>query len=211
MAYPNTGSNFTTDDGLNRTGTSVSTNIVIQVDGNPVGAVRSLSITEQRKIKQIDEVGTDGHIDSVPMSSVDVSGTCERVRYDNIRIMPALSRGFIHLASQRIPFDIVIIDRFAGNDTDDSQNLITTIKNVWANNIKYDYKSDDFVIIDTMQWEAEYIYSKYGSGGNAVPGVAGSRNLSIITNPIEMAADRGDRRGALDAAGLLFAVQGSQT
>lgn len=205
-AAPNTGSLLEADGGLNRTGTAVSTNIIIEVDGNSVGAIKSMSIREERRIASIDEVGTDGHIDSVPQSSTDITGSCSRTRFDNLRIASAFSRGFIHVAAQRIPFDIVIKDIFAGSDP--STTLVTTIKNVWIRQISVDYKSDDFVIVDSMDWVAETIFTTLGANSNAVPGAAGGRNLQITDiNAVERAADRGDRRGALDAAGLLLAIQ----
>lgn len=207
MTAPNTGSITTAEGGKNTTRTGVSTNIIIEVDGNSVGAIQSLSINEERPIAMIDEVGTDGHIDSVPQRSTNISGTCKRVRYDNLRVAAAFSRGYIHVASQRIPFDIVIKDIFAGSDP--SSTLITTIKNVWIKSINMTYSATDFVIIEDMAWEAEKIYSTLGSN-NAVPGVAGSRNLAITpADQFELASDRGDRRGSLDGAGLLFAIENS--
>lgn len=204
MVAPNTQSIIEDQDGRNRTGTSVSTNIIIEVDGNPVGAIKSLNVDESRTITQIDEVGTDGHIDSVPSKSTNISGSCQRVRYDNLRIAAAFSRPYIHVAAQRIPFNIVIKDIFASSDP--NTVLITTIKNVWISKISYTYSADDFVIIENMDWEAETIYSQINNN-NAVTNVDGARNLPLQTvNPFELAADRGDRRGALDAAGLLVAI-----
>src|ERR1700743_498486 len=88
--------------GNNRTATHLSTNIIIKVDGNTVGAVKSLEITESRGgIKQIDEVGTDGHIDSAPSSSTNITGSCTRTRFDRMRIAEAFSRSFIHVSAQR--------------------------------------------------------------------------------------------------------------
>lgn len=208
MVAPNTGSIVEAAGGLNRTGTALSTQIIIEVDGNAVGAVTSLSINEDRSIAQIDEVGTDGHIDSAPKSSTNVTGTCKRTRFDNLRIAAAFSRPFIHVASQRIPFDIVIKDIFAGSDP--SSTIITTIKNVWIKSISHDYSSSDFIIVDNMAWEAETIYSTLGANNNAVPGAAGGRNLPLTDqNQYELQTDRGGRRGALDAAGLLLAIEGS--
>ena len=94
---PNTNSIITADGGLNRTGTAVSTNIIIEVDGNEVGAIQRMSFREEREVTAIDEVGTDGHIDSVPSRSTNISGSCERIRFDNLRVAPAFSRGFIHV------------------------------------------------------------------------------------------------------------------
>lgn len=206
MPAPNTQSIVEAEGGRSATRTGVSTNIIIEVNGNPVGAVRSLSVNEDRQIAMIDEVGTDGHIDSVPSRSTDISGSCSRTRFDNLRIAAAFSRGYVHVHSQRIPFDIIIKDIFAGEDP--SSTLITTFRNVWIRSIKYQYTADNFVIVEDMDWVAETIYTTLGSSNNSVPGAAGSRNLPIgITNPFELAADRGDRRGALDGAGLLFAIE----
>lgn len=209
MVAPNTGSligpNDADNTAGNRTGTAVSTNIIIEVDGNAVGAVRSLSIDERRAIAMINEVGTDGHIDSVPRSSTDITGTCERVRFDNLRIAPAFSRGFLHASAQRLPFDIVVKDIFAGNDP--RTTIVTTIKNVWISQISVRYQSDDFVVVETMNWEAETLFSTLGANTNAVPAAAGGRNLPIrAPSPFELEADRGERRGALDGAGLLLAI-----
>jgi hypothetical protein len=205
MAYPNTGSILTGENDTNRTGTAVSTNIIILVNGNPIGAIKKLGISESRDIAVIDEVGTDGHIDSVPRKSTEITGTCTRTRFDNLRMLAAFSRPYIHLAAQRIPFDIVIQDTFAGSDV--NSILTTTVRNVWANKLDITYSTDDFVIVEDMSWTAEHIYSKIGNS-NAVPGVSGSRTLEIGTgNYFERQADRGDRRGALDGAGLLLATE----
>ena len=208
MVYPHTGS-ILTDAGRNVTRTGVSTEIIIQVDGNPIGAIQSISYKEDRNIHMIDEVGTDGHIDSVPQKSTDISGDCTRVRFDNLRMASAFSRGFIHAASQRIPFDIVILDIFAADESDadgfnGSDNVITTvIKNVWIRNLGVTYTVSDFVISETMSWVAEHIYSYLGQGQNVVP-AANARQIPIIDNDtFERATDIGQRRGALDAAGLI--------
>jgi hypothetical protein len=211
MVYPHTGS-ILTDAGRNVTRTGVSTQIIIQVDGNPIGAVQSLSIKEDRGIQMIDEVGTDGHIDSVPKSSTNINGDCKRVRFDNLRVATAFSRGFVHVAAQRIPFDIVILDIFAADEDDadgfnGSDGVITTvIKNVWIRSISVDYSASDFVISENMGWEAEHIYSYLGQGQNAAPAPF-ARQIPIIDNDaFERQADIGQRRGALDAAGLIKVV-----
>lgn len=208
MVAPNTGSIVEATGGKNRTGTALSTQIIIEVDGNAVGAISSIDINEERGIKSIDEVGTDGHIDSAPNSSTNISGSCTRTRFDNLRILSAFSRPFIHVAAQRIPFDIIIKDIFAGSDP--SSTLITTIKNVWVKSTSVTYSSSDFIIVDKMNWVAETIFSTLGANNNAVPGAAGGRNLPLIDqNPYELQTDKGGRRGALDAAGLLLAIEGS--
>jgi len=123
---PNTGSTLT-GDSVNKTSTAISTNIIIMVNNRAVGAVQSLSISEKRNIKMIDEIGTDGHIDSVPNQSTNITGSCQRVRFDRLRIAEAFSRGFIHAASQIYPFDIVILDK---QKKAQENQISTVIKNV---------------------------------------------------------------------------------
>jgi hypothetical protein len=207
---PHTGSQLTSGEGNNTTRTGVSTNIIISVDGNAVGAVTKLSIDESRSIAMIDEVGTDGHIDSVPKSSTNVTGSCTRTRFDNLRIAAAFSRGFVHVAAQRRPFDIMIFDIFAAREpetagSDFSEYLVTTqIKNVWINKISVSYNSGDFVIVEDMSWDAEHIFSFVNDTTGAA---TGSKLPNVYVDSFEAQADLGLRRGALDAAGLINAVE----
>jgi hypothetical protein len=213
----NTGSTLTTNEGLNKTSTSISTNIIIMVQNKAVGAVQSLQVQERRSIKMIDEVGTDGHIDSVPYQSTNITGTCQRVRFDRLRIAEAFSRGFIHVASQVYPFDIVIIDR---QKRDSASQISTVIKNVWISGIEYTYQASDWVITDTMNWEAENIWSILNGGSSPLPGgvpVAqggeigvtrmgvGAGGIQTWASAIEQAVDTGScgRRGSLDASGII--------
>lgn len=199
----NTNSTLSGDLGnLNKTSTAISTNIIIKVGTQSVGAIQKLSISEQRTVQTIDEVGTDGHIDSVPNKSTDITGDCTRIRFDRLRIAEAFGRGFVHVASQRVPFDIVIMDNWNG---DNESAVITTIKNVWIEKISYSYGASDWIIVDDMSWKAETIYSTLASGNVAV---GGEISLTPSKDPIEQATDIGARRGALDAPGLLKSFLG---
>jgi hypothetical protein len=223
MAFaPNTQSTLTLPNGVNKTSTAISTNIIILVGNTPVGAVQSLAISEKRSIKMIDEVGTDGHVDSVPNQSTNITGSCQRVRFDRLRITEAFSRGFLHVASQIYPFDIVILDK---QKRDQGSQISTVIKNVWIGGLDYTYSATDWVITDGMQWEAEAIYSVLNGGSSPIPGgvpaaVGGERGIKhmgagpngIVTiqsgdgiSNIEQLVDTGSggRRGSLDAAGLI--------
>ena len=201
MGYPQTGSTLGGPNGENKTSTGISTNIIIRVGKNTVGAIQTLDISEERGLQMIDEFGTDGHIDSVPKASTNITGGCKRIRFDGMRIAEAFSRGFVHVSAQRLPFDIVIIDNWNGSD---GSSLITTIKNVWIKSISHGFNATDWVISDDMKWEAETIYTTLGDGnGQAANG--GSRNLPLSIDDIERQADRGARRGGLDFPGLLKA------
>jgi hypothetical protein len=206
--FPTTGSTISLD-GHDNTNTGISTNILITVGPNPVGAVQDLTLTETRPIRMIDEVGTDGHIDSVPNMSTNIKGTCKRIRYDRMHITEAFSRGYLHAHSQRVPFDIVIIDSWNGNAlnfADTSQDIITTIKNVWINEISFTYQVSDWVIVDNMSFEAETMFSTLG-GSQTPAAQGGTRGIPLaILSPasdIEQAADIGSLRGGLYGGGLI--------
>jgi len=199
----------------NRTATHLSTNIVILVRGISIAGIQSLSITEQRQLKAVDEVGTDGHIDMVPQSSTNITGNAQRIRFAGQRVAEAFLRDFVHVHSQRIPFDIEIQDKFRG---DGDNIIITTVRNVWIERIEYNYQASDFTIMDTMGWQAESIDSTLAAApGTAVVGnpnfigVPMEGNLAI--NEFERTADVGNFRGALDAPGLLqaFDAAGGRT
>lgn len=196
MAYPETGSTLDWSNGNNRTSTSLSTHILVKVGGQAIGAIRSISVKESRDITMVNEVGTDGSIDSAPNKSSTFSGSISRVRFDGLRGATAFGRIFTHVQSQQYPFDIEIIDR----QHQDSKNWITTtLKNVWFTDINYSYKSDDWIVMDEISYKCETIYS-VGPGGPAANG--GARNLKLNVNTVEARTDMGQRRGSMDASGL---------
>jgi len=199
---PNTQSTLSYGSGANKTSTAISTNILIMVGNTPVGAVQELSINESRPIKMIDEVGTDGHIDSVPTGSSNFSGSCNRIRFDRLRIAEAFGRGFTHIQSQAYPFDIVIIDK---QKSDTANQVSTVIKNVWIKSISYGYNADNWIITDKMDWEAETIYSVLTSGSGVPVAQGGERGIPYMSLDIERKTDTGfnGRRGSLDASGLI--------
>ena len=202
MPTRNTTTQLYDSQGNNATKTHLSTSIILKVSGNTVGALQSVNINESRNIHMISEIGTDGHIDSAPQSSVEIGGRIQRVRYDRMRLFEAFSRGFIHLHSQRIPFDIEIHDIF--HDADASNAIITTLKNVWFKSLSFDYTVSDYVIQENTDFVCERVYSIINNK-NVAQAVANGRSNPIILNAFEQEADRGAFTAALDAAGLLNA------
>lgn len=202
MATRNTRTAITDVNGNNRTATHLSSNIIIKCDNYVVGAVQSININETRSIRMIDEVGSDGHVDSAPNKSTDIKGSCERVRFDRMRIAEAFARGFVHVGAQRLPFNIEIHDIFA--DADTTNAVVTVIENVWITGISYQYGVNDWVITERMDFEAESIFS-IKNNNNVVTGVANGQDGPIRLDQFEQEADRGVYRGALDAAGVLNA------
>ena len=206
VPYPSTGSNFfkegSTDD---VTKTSLSTMIIIKVGDNAIGAIQKLSVTERRDIKMIDEVGTDGHIDSAPTKSSDVSGSCERIRFDRMRVAEAFGRGFLHVKSQRVPFDIQVIDTMGG-DVSSGLAVVTIIQNVWLKQISYGYDANNWIITDNMDWEAETIFTYISGNTQQSAAQQGTRQLKNVPWDVyEVAADVGMRRGAMDSPDLINA------
>jgi hypothetical protein len=202
MATRNTGTSLVDSQQNNRTATHLTTNIIIKVDGNIVGAVQSLSFSENRAIYMLKEIGTDGNIDSAPQSATQYSGNCTRVRFARTRITEAFGRGFIHVHSQRIPFDIEIQDIFA--DSDRANAVITILKNVWVENLQTQYQADNYIISEQMSFKFERIYS-FINNRNVVQAASSDRQFPIVLNQFEQEADRGAYIGALDAPGLLNA------
>jgi hypothetical protein len=184
------------NNGNDNTNVALSTFIIIQVNGNPVGAIQDLTVNEVRSIKMVDEVGTDGHIDSAPIQSTNISGSCMRIRYNLMRVTSAFGRDFLHTHAQRIPFDITILDNWNGSG---ANSVITVIENVWIKSIGYSYKQDNWLITDNMQWEAERIYSTLN---NNPASTSGNRGFGLQIDPIEQQADVG-LTGALNLGGLV--------
>ena len=213
--YPNTGTQLQNSNGTNKTSVGLSTHILIKNEnGDKIGAIKSLSVTEQGTVTQITELGTDGVIDSCRTQSVKISGDCSRTRFSKARITEAFGREYVHLQSQAYPFDIWIIDR---KGADISEWVTTVIKNVWINNIQYTYSDDNWVLVDKMSWQAETIYSTLGANGNIPSATGGLLGIKLANYSLksssqnlnaEQAADVGlsGRRGSLDVPGLIDAI-----
>lgn len=188
------------------TRTGLSTQILIVVNGNPVGAVQSFAETQQKTVRRIGEVGTDGFIELVPQTPTTVSIEVERVVFDGLSISESMSRSWRNITAQRIPFDIVVIDQFTGTDEDD-QAVVTTYMNCWFERVSKTYASGDYVIVERASVACEQIATT--RGGDAVyksQGLAKSINRQIDNAGIEAAADTGSRKGALDFPGLISAA-----
>jgi hypothetical protein len=198
--YPTTGSNLDST-----TKTSLSTQIIVMVNNEPVGAIQQFRESQNRSLKTVQEVGTDGVIEIVPQSANMVSLSITRIYFDGLSLPEAFSRGFRNLQSQRIPFDIVVIDQFSGTGND---AVITTYHNCWFESISTTYSASDYVITQDASVKCEFISSI--RGGEAVSlsqGVGGGRQIpGVQIDNVESAADSGKTRGSLDFPGLISAA-----
>jgi len=200
--YPNTGSIL---DSKTRTG--LSTQIAILVNGTPVGAVQSFKESQTRAAKEIGEVGTDGFIEIVPQSQTKISLTLNRIVFDGLSLTEAFSRGFRNIAAQRIPFDIVVIDKFSSSN--DSDWIVTTYHNCWFTSLGKAYNATDYVITEDAQVSAEYMSTARADDavGRSGP-IEGLRQVNADKDDVEMNADAGidGRRGSLDYNGIFEAA-----
>lgn len=164
---------------------ALSTQIVIKAQGvnggwYDVGAIQSFQVAENRNINHVQEVGTDGIIQSHPSGAQPVTLTVNRAVFDYQRVTVAFQRGFHHVMSQRFPFDIVVIDYNptvfrSGNrnydgprdtssqnyniaDNSQTQTVRTRFVNCWFNSNTYTYAADNYQIVENATITAEAVY-----------------------------------------------------
>ena len=101
--YPRTGSILDST-----THTALSTQVVIMVNNEPVGAVQKFSINQSRTNKRVGEIGTDGTIELVPQKKADITLNINRIAFDGLSLPESFARGFRNIQAQRISFDIVV-------------------------------------------------------------------------------------------------------
>lgn len=194
------------------THTGLSTQILIKVDGQSVGAIQTLSATQSRQIKPISEIGTDGNIELVPQGPVKTSLRVTRMVYDRKRLPEAFLRGFNNIHAQRIPFDIFVFD-FSNVDpatvdssydvainTNGADGVITTIyENCWFNNLQVTYQVTDYTIQEEAQLDCEFVHTFVNGdpSANATQIISGDGTF----DGLESLADT-SRRGSLDGRGL---------
>lgn len=117
--------------------------IKIKVGGKVIGAVQSLDIQDNYPI-----VITSSReiIERDPYPVIQTT----RMRFDKLAVAEAFSRGFVHVQSQRYPFDI---------EAENSEE-ITTVRNCWITSCSYTYTSQDWIISDGMDLIAENVLTE---------------------------------------------------
>lgn len=200
--YPNTGSIL---DSKTRTG--LSTQIVIMVGTEAVGAVQSFAENQSKTVRRIGEVGTDGFVEIVPQTQTTISLDLDRVVFDGLSLTESLSRGYRNIASQRIPFDIVVIDKFSSSSEADW--IVTTYHNCWFERISKTYQATDYIIAERATVAAEYMSTARSDDavGRSEP-IEGLRQVNAQKDEVEMNADAGidGRRGSMDFNGIFEAM-----
>jgi len=185
--YPQTGSLFSD---LPQAG--LSTLITVKVRGTLVGAIQELRIDQNRDMVVWEEIGTDGVVEIHPKGAAKVSFSVTRIVFDQLRLPEAFLRGFLNLQAQRVPFDVEIVDTFAG---DAILAVIHTLHGCWFRRYSTPYRADNFIVSETAELVCERITSLQGTG-NAANG--GLRGLPVEYDTIERATDFHGRPGKFE-------------
>jgi len=114
------------------------TNIILIKNGIIVGRAKAIDLLETRTISS----------DFSVASRISVSGKLWLVLLNKSKIKK-LFNNKIASNSQLEPFDIIIAET--------EVRQATEIKNVWINTPIVQYGTDDFIVIDNIEWQAEYI------------------------------------------------------
>jgi len=200
--YPTSGSTLTS-----KIHTGLSTQIVIKVGTETVGAIQNLTINQTRNIERVRELGLDGILEAVPNQATQYEVTVERIVFDRLRLPESFARGFINIKAQVLPFDILIIDRTNG-ETDGAVNH--KLVNCWFSRYSPAYRADNYIIQESATIVCEDVITTLGSSeANAVQG--GSRGINYEVNERERATDRGSGgtgggggfRGTMDVSDLI--------
>jgi len=152
-----------------------------------VGAIQSLAPTETRPLLRISEVGTDGVVEIIPQAAATVELAVTRIIFDYQRLPAAFQRGFRHINSARLPFDIVVEDYNAYQELNNIDNagksgatpVVTVYKNCWVQNYSFSYTQDNYMISETATIWAEHVYD---SGEEVDIALGGSDTIENKSN-----------------------------
>lgn len=193
--YPTTGSTLTS-----KISTGLSTQIIIKVGTETVGAIQTLNVTQNRGLTRVGEIGLDGVLEIVPSKMPTVQLTVGRIVFDQLRLPESFARGFTNIKSQRIPFEILIIDRTGGGG---SQSVVHKFINCWFESYAPKFQASDYIISEDATIWAEDVSTTL-SGENASQG--GARGINYQEEERERDTDKGRYRGTMDAAGIIDAA-----
>jgi hypothetical protein len=202
--YPTTGSTLNSS-----ISTGLSTQIIVKVGTETVGAIQRLQISQRRGLERVKELGLDGVLEIVPNKPTEYEARITRIVFDRLRLPEAFARGFINIKSQLVEFDILVIDRSNG----DGEGSVThTLKGCWFADYSPSYQAENFIISEEATIWIEDMSSTLGtSDANAANG--GARGVNYQKNQRERDTDAGKGgsnggggfRGTLDVANLINA------
>lgn len=185
--YPPTGSLFSDVPHV-----ALSTLITVKVRGTAVGAIQELRIDQNREMYVWEEIGTDGVVEIHPRGAAKITFSVSRLVFDGLTLPQAFSRGFLNLQAQRIPFDVEIVDTFAG---DLSLASVSTLKECWFRRYSTPYRADNYLVSETGELSCAKIVSMQ-TGANVANG--GLRGVPVEYDTIERATDLHGRVGRFE-------------
>lgn len=197
MVYPTTGSTLGS-----KIQTGLSTQIVVLVDNEPVGAIQNLNLNQTRSLFRTRELGLDGVLEIVPNQSTEYTAAITRIVFDRLRLPEAFKRGFINIKSQLVPFDIDIIDR-TGGDIDSGAEVVHKLVNCWFTSYNPRMQATDFIISEEANIWFEDIQTFFGGGSPLSDTSRGLRGIAPTTLAREGQADSGQFRGTMDIANIV--------
>ena len=191
------------------TSTGLSTSILIEVDGRPVGAIQELRVTTTRNIERVREVGFDGFLEAVPNQPTEVSLDVTRIYFDRMRLPDSFGRIFKNIQHQRVPFNITVYDLSGNGPRDqgtefnfDADAEVTEFHNCWFRQYSYPYTARDYIISETAAIVCEFVSNtSFGSGG-----LQGGIVVDDVQG-VERASVQNRNRGSLDVAGIVNATR----
>ncbi len=187
--YPQTGSLLSS-----KPQAGLSTLITVKVRGTPVGAIQELRIDQNRDLAIWEEIGTDGVVEIHPKGAAKITFSVTRLVFDQLRLPEAFSRGFLNLQAMRVPFDVEVVDTFAG---DAMLAAIHTLKGCWFRRYSTPYRAENFLVSETAELACERIISLQGTG-NVANG--GTRGITVEYDTVERSTDLHGRPGKLEPA-----------
>lgn len=150
MVYPSSESSLT-----NTISSKLSTQIIVKVGTISVGAIQSLVITQNKDLRIREEIGTEGVIEIHPQKATYIDLSVNRIVFDELRMTEAFGRGFVNIQSQRIPFNIDIIDVSLLKNNRDA--VIQMCHNCWFKNCVTSYNTSSYIVTETANLLCEYI------------------------------------------------------
>lgn len=105
---------------------------IIVTTNQPIGACESLIVKESKS--------EDGY--------TSVKLEVPRIRFSRERIKEAFDKGFFHVAAQKLPMHISIIE---------DKVETSRIHNVWITEIAVSFTTDEWIIAEGIKLEGEYI------------------------------------------------------
>ena len=162
----------------------------------PVGAIQSLSVTENNTLKRIGETRNPRTFEIIPQGQDMITLSIRRIVFDGLRLTHALGCGYTHIRSQRWPFDIVVFDRQHSDDSSVGVQM-TFYRRCWFSNYTVDYRSDQYLITENATLECEYVNELYPVSSNYNER---GLKLRIDKGRIEYSYDEAVQLGALPSA-----------